>query len=1352
MRFNKQYVVGFLSFFILPFFIFSCKGKEDGVAPSLIESLIPAISPASVSLAVHNLQTFTVSGGLPPYTYSVVSGSGSILSTTGAYTAPAVSGTATVRVTDSLGVFSEATVTINEALQISPTSKSLGLSGTQTFTTTGGVTPVTFSIASGLGSVNASSGLYTAPVSPGSAVVKATDAAGNTSTATVSIFSSLGISPTSIELAVNNSTTFSAAGGSSPYTFSVLSGSGIINASSGIFTASSSAGSVTIRVTDSLGSTADSLVTVNAALAISPSSQNTLVSSTISFSATGGVNPYTYSLVSGVGAIDANSGLYTAPASNGSAIIRVTDNFGNYVNATVNVTSVLNISPTSKTLAVNNTQTFIASGGTSPYTYSVQSGTGSINSSSGLYTAPASAGSAVVLVTDSLGATVTANVTVNSALAISPSTQAMSINGTLSFSSTGGVVPYTYSIVSGGGTVDSSTGAFTAPASAGTTVVRVTDSNSNTANSTVTVTAGLGISPAAVTLAVNNTRTFSATGGSAPFTYSIVSGGGTVNSSTGLYTAPASAGSAVVRVTDSLSATSDSTVTINAALAISPTSKTLAVNNSFTFSATGGVSPYTYSIVSGGGTINSSSGLYTAPASAGAVTLRVTDNLGNVSNSTVTINAALSLNSAGSISTISASDTLSFSGTGGVSPYMYSIFSGPGSINSSTGLYTAVSAGSVTVRVTDSLSNTSDFSLTVNGPLAVSPASAYLVVDSDLSLTPSGGVAPYSFSIVSGAGTIDSAAGVYTAASTTGSATLRTTDAMGNTANTTVTIYNALTLSPLTVTMAINTTQSFTAAGGVGALSYSVYSGTGSVDGSGLYTAPATAGSVIVRVQDTIGNVVDANVTIVSSITITPQTLNLPVFSTAAYSAVLGTPAYTYSVVSGTGSVVAGTGIYTAASTAGAGSIRVTDSALNTSTASVTHITPSEIVSGSYHTCVRYNNGGVKCFGLGSSGQLGSGSTANIGSTSTQVGGAIPFVNLGTGRTATALAAGINHTCAILDNSTLKCWGSNTYGQLGAGNTTAYGSAAGQMGDSLPAVNLGVGRSPTKVFAFGYVTCVILDNSQTKCFGRNSYGQLGQDDIVSRGTSAAQMGDSLLAINLGSGRTATKMTGGLDFTCALLDNATVKCFGRSNNGQTGYQQTGNKGDVAGSMSGLVAVNLGTGRTVTDLTSGYSHSCALLDNSTMKCWGRNQSGQLGLGNTSTMGAATSTMGDSLSAVPLTSFTPVKMWLGRQWTCAANASSNVRCWGLNSTGQLLVGSTSSLGDGSGEVAALANINFGTSVTLSSMSNGYYMGCGIMTNNRIKCFGSAVNNALLNASTITHLGDAAGELGDSLPYINH
>ncbi len=1340
------------------FVVFSCSGPGGGFAPSLPGANVVsevAISPTVLTLAVSNLFTFTASGGTAPYIYSIQSGGGSILSTTGAFTAPGVAGTTVVRVTDAGGKFSESVVTTNPALTISPTSQSLSLNATQTFTGSGGVPPLVFSLASGAGTVNASTGVYTAPNSAGSATVRVTDGVGNTASATVSVFSVLGISPASATLAANNQLTLSAAGGTGPYTFSVFSGTGVINASTGVYTAPVSAGIATVRVTDSVGAVADASITINNALQISPASQTTLINSTITFSETGGVAPFTYSIVTGTGVVNASTGVYTAPASNGTATVRVTDSIGNTSNASVTVTTTMSISPTSSTIAVNNTQTFSVTGGTGPYTFSRVVGTGTINASTGVYTAPVTSGSATVRVTDSLGATADATVTVNAALAITPTSQTMGINGTLNFSASGGVVPYTYSIASGTGSINSATGAFTAPASPDTAVVRVTDSYGNFVNATVTINAGLSISPASTTLAVNNTATFTASSGTSPYTFSVFSGGGSINASTGVYTAPVTAGTAVVRVTDNLGATTDASVTINAALAIVPATKTLAVNNVFTFSATGGVSPYTYSVAVGGGVINASTGAYTAPAAAGTATVRVTDGKGNVSDSAVTINAALAISPLNAI--ISSTGSQTYSATGGVSPYTFSIVSGPGAINASTGVYTASSAGSVTIRVTDSLSNTSSTSLTVNGPLAVSPTTAYVVTNSDLVLSPSGGVAPYTFSQVSGVGVIDIVTGVYTAPATTGSAVVRTTDSATPTAatvDTSITVYNPLTLSPLTLTIAINSNHTFTASGGVGALTFSRFSGTGVINAStGVYTSGAVAGTDIIQVKDTIGNVVEATVTVVSQLTISPPTLKLPVFSTVTFTSVLGSSPYTYSIFAGTGTINSSTGLYTAPSVVGTGTARVTDSITNTSDAMITHIEPVQIKTGANHSCIRYNDGSVKCFGDGAFGQLGHGETTDLADVTTELGGNLPFVKLGTGRTATDIRVGYAHSCALLDNATIKCWGQNTYGQLGIGSTANAGDGANEMGDNLPAVNLGAGRTATQLFAFGYVTCAKLDNGVTKCFGRNSSGQLGLEDTVNRGTTAAQMGDSLPAPMLGAGRSVIEMSGGLDFTCALLDNSTVKCYGANRYGQLGQENTLTLGDSSGEMTSLAAVNLGTGLTATDIGAGYSHVCAVLNNGTAKCWGRNFRGQLGHNSTANLhGNAVGDMGDNLPAIPFTTFTPVKIYGGNQMSCAINATGGTRCWGQNSAGQLLIGSIANMGDGNNEMQSLANVNFGTGVTASAISVGYFNGCALMTNKRIKCWGGAANGSLGNGTITPNLGDIAGETGDGLPFVNH
>jgi alpha-tubulin suppressor-like RCC1 family protein len=123
-------------------------------------------------------------------------------------------------------------------------------------------------------------------------------------------------------------------------------------------------------------------------------------------------------------------------------------------------------------------------------------------------------------------------------------------------------------------------------------------------------------------------------------------------------------------------------------------------------------------------------------------------------------------------------------------------------------------------------------------------------------------------------------------------------------------------------------------------------------------------------------------------------------------------------------------------------------------------------------------------------------------------------INLGSGRTARSMTVGSEHVCAILDNGDLKCWGNNLFGQLGLGDKAPRGNKDGQMGDALPAVPLGTGRSARQVVAGAYHTCALLDDGTVKCWGSNTYGELGQGDTIFRGNAPGQMGDSLHSINL----------------------------------------------------------------------------------------------------------------------------------------------------------------------------------------------------------------------------------------------
>ncbi len=297
----------------------------------------------------------------------------------------------------------------------------------------------------------------------------------------------------------------------------------------------------------------------------------------------------------------------------------------------------------------------------------------------------------------------------------------------------------------------------------------------------------------------------------------------------------------------------------------------------------------------------------------------------------------------------------------------------------------------------------------------------------------------------------------------------------------------------------------------------------------------------------------------------------------------------------------------------------------------------------------------------------------------------LPAVNLGTSLTATAITAGNHHTCALLGNGQVKCWGNNEFGQLGLGDTNRRGDGAGEMGDNLPAVSLGSGRTATSIIAGNYHTCALLDNGEVKCWGQNLYGVLGLGNTNNRGDGSGEMGDNLPAVSLGTGRTVIAVTAGNFHTCALLDNGQVKCWGYNLFGQLGLGNTNNRGDGAGEMGdNLPAVSLGTNRTATVVSVGGLHACALLDDAQMKCWGSNGAGQLGLGDINSRGDGAGEMGDNLSALSLgTSRTATTISAGGVHTSALLDSGEVKCWGYNGSGQLGLGDISDRGSSVGEM---------------------------------------------------------------------
>jgi alpha-tubulin suppressor-like RCC1 family protein len=279
------------------------------------------------------------------------------------------------------------------------------------------------------------------------------------------------------------------------------------------------------------------------------------------------------------------------------------------------------------------------------------------------------------------------------------------------------------------------------------------------------------------------------------------------------------------------------------------------------------------------------------------------------------------------------------------------------------------------------------------------------------------------------------------------------------------------------------------------------------------------------------------------------------------------------------------------------------------------------LASARSHSCAIVAEGQVKCWGYNGSGQLGDG-TLNHRRTPVTV----------TGLTgATALAAGNGHTCALVANGQVTCWGANGAGQLGDGtriNAPTPVSVTGLTG--VTALVAGAGH-----------TCALVLGGQVKCWGNNWYGQLGDGTSFEAWTPVTVVGLT----------DATALEAGASHTCAIAAGGQAKCWGYNDSGQLGA-------DIAKWVqpTPVTVVRLSG---ATTLGAGEGHTCALVAGGQATCWGLNSSGQLG----------DSTLIHRRTPVSVTGLAnATALAAGLQHTCALVAEGQVKCWGANHHGQL------------------------------------------------------------------------------------
>jgi alpha-tubulin suppressor-like RCC1 family protein len=339
------------------------------------------------------------------------------------------------------------------------------------------------------------------------------------------------------------------------------------------------------------------------------------------------------------------------------------------------------------------------------------------------------------------------------------------------------------------------------------------------------------------------------------------------------------------------------------------------------------------------------------------------------------------------------------------------------------------------------------------------------------------------------------------------------------------------------------------------------------------------------------------------------------------------------------------------------------------------------IAPGQHHTCALTNAGGVKCWGYNEHGQLGIGMWAGDKNTPVDVVGMDGGVS--------AISTGGTHTCALTNIGGVKCWGYNGYSQLGNSTTESRNTP-----DDVVGLDSGVAA----VSAGGMHTCALTTTGGVKCWG-SSY-------LVGDGTVGENKSTPVDVVGLGSG--VAEIAAGSSHTCARTMTGGVKCWGANSYGQLGDGTSGE------GLYRITPVDVsGLGISVTSVSAGRFHTCALTTAGGVKCWGGNGLGQLGDGTKESKSTPVDVVGLSSGVAAVSA--------GDMHTCALTTTGGVKCWGASN----VVGDGTAVGED--KVTPVDVVGLGSGV--ADITTGSYHTCALTTTGGARCWG----------------GNLYGQLGD-------
>lgn len=290
----------------------------------------------------------------------------------------------------------------------------------------------------------------------------------------------------------------------------------------------------------------------------------------------------------------------------------------------------------------------------------------------------------------------------------------------------------------------------------------------------------------------------------------------------------------------------------------------------------------------------------------------------------------------------------------------------------------------------------------------------------------------------------------------------------------------------------------------------------------------------------------------------------------------------------------------------------------------------------------------------------------------------------------TALESGQFHSCAITKTGTMGCWGENNRGQLGDDSLALR---------NTPTEVLGI-ETGEVVSAASDTTCAIVSGGEVRCWGSNSYGSLGLSDIV-------DMSSVPVTITLPLPAETIAVSG--HHVCAVLEDGTARCWGDNESGQLGDGQggVGQRSEVPVEVAGVADA--------AQIAAGQNHTCVLTVNGAIRCWGANESGQLGNG----------TFDNSPSPVDVIGLTDaMTISASTSITCSVTQSGTIYCWGMGASGRLGNGAE----DDTNVPVEVSNIG----ANGLGVDCGPWHTCAFLTDGTARCWGNGNQGQLGNGNT--------------------